>query len=110
MKNITLILTGMIVCCLGCNREPTATQQLEKIKTETKEASQQLKNYTFKERREFVAQMQVELDMINKNMDSLSVKMEHSSEAVRNEARPRYQQLKEQVAQLDQQLDRIRNA
>ncbi len=107
MKDSLLI----IICCaiaavaVDCNREPTASQQLEKVNTETKEAAQDMKDYTFAQKAEFVATMQGQLDALNKDLDQLFAKVEKSSDAAKAEAKPKLQALRGQAAKLNTQLD-----
>jgi ABC-type transporter Mla subunit MlaD len=86
------------------------SQQLDKVKTETKEATREMKDYTFAQKGEFVAKMQGQLDTLNKDLDQLSAKIESSSDAVKVEAKPKFQMLRDEVTQLNKQLDNVRNA
>jgi len=60
---------------------------METVKTETKQAAQDMKDYTFAQKAEFVAAMQVQLDALNKDLDQLSAKIDSSSDAVKAEAK-----------------------
>ena len=112
MKNKTLAITIISIAAfaVGCNKEQTTSQQLENVKTETKEAAQDMKDYTFAQKAEFVKQMQIQLDNLNKDLDQLAAKIESSSDAVKAEAKPKLQALRDQAAQLNKQLDDARNA
>ena len=112
MKNKTLAITILSIAAfaVGCNKEQTTSQQLENVKTETKEAAQDMKDYTFAQKAEFVKQMQIQLDNLNKDLDQLAAKIESSSDAVKAEAKPKLQALRDQATQLNKQLDEARNA
>ena len=112
MKNKTLLITLLSVAtfAVGCNKEKTTKQQLEAVKAETKQAAQDMKDYTFAQKAEFVKAMQSQLDALNQNLDQLSTKIESSSDAVKAEAKPKLQALRDQAAQLNKQLDDARNA
>jgi polyhydroxyalkanoate synthesis regulator phasin len=112
MKNKLLLINLLTATALalGCNQEPTTAQQLDKLKTETKVAAQDLKDYTFAQKGEFVAKMQSQLAEINRDLDQLSVKVQKSSAAAKAEAKPKLEALRAQVAKLNQQLDAARNA
>jgi ElaB/YqjD/DUF883 family membrane-anchored ribosome-binding protein len=112
MKNKTLAITFLSIAAfaVGCNKEQTTSQQLENVKTETKQAAQDMKDYTFAQKAEFVKQMQIQLDALNKDLDQLAAKIESSSDAVKAEAKPKLQALRDQAAQLNKQLDDARNA
>ena len=112
MKNKTLIITFLSIAAfaVGCEKMQTASQQIEKVQTETKQAAQDMKDYTFAQKAEFVAAMQGQLDALNKDLDELSAKIDSSSDAVKAEAKPKLQALRDQAAQLNKQLDDAKNA
>ena len=115
MKNTLLAITFLAVAAFaaGCNRSDdgsTTTQQLDKAKTETKADAQAMKDYAFAQKAEFVADMQGQLDALNKDLDQLSAKIDKSSDAVKADAKPKLQALHDQAAQMNKQLDEARNA
>ena len=112
MKNKTLVITFLSIAAFaaGCNKEQTTSQQIEKVQTETKAAAQDMKDYTFAQKAEFVKTMQGQLDALNKDLDQLAAKIDSSSDAVKAEAKPKLQALRDQAAQLNKQLDEARNA
>jgi chromosome segregation ATPase len=112
MKNKTLFLTFLSIAAVavGCNKEQSASQQMDKVQTETTQAAQNMKDYTFAQKAEFVKAMQGQLDTLNKDLDQLSAKIDGSSDAVKAEAKPKLQVLRDQVAQLNQQLADAQNA
>ncbi|MGB7768546.1 MAG: hypothetical protein WBN22_06795 [Verrucomicrobiia bacterium] len=112
MKNKTLIITFLSIAAIavGCNKEQSASQQMDKVQTETTQAAQDMKDYTFAQKAEFVKDMQVQLDALNKDLDQLSAKIDSSSDAVKAEAKPKLQALRDQAAQLNKQLADAQNA
>jgi len=112
MKNKTLVITLLSIAAfaVGCKKEQTTSQQIENVKTETKQAAQDMKDFTFAQKAEFVKTMQGQLDALNKDLDELSAKIDSSSDAVKAEAQPKLQALRDQAAQLNKQLDEARNA
>jgi len=112
MKSKYLILTflSVVVFAVGCNREPTASQQMDKAKTETASAAQDMKNYTYAQKSEFVTKMQTQLDALNKDLDQLSAKIESSSDTIKADAKPKLQALRDQSAALTKHLENARNA
>ena len=112
MKHKTLLLALLSVAAfaVGCNKEQTASQQLDKVQAETKQAAQDMKDYTFEQKAEFVTQMQAQLAALNQDLDQLAAKIEKSNDAVKAEAGPKLQALRDQAAKLNQQLDEARNA
>ena len=112
MKSKTLGITflSVVAFVVGCNQEPTASQQIDKAKSETAAAAQDMKEYTFAQKTEFVAKMQGQLDALNKDLDQLSAKIESSSDAIKADAKPKLKALRDQSAELTKQLDNARNA
>jgi chromosome segregation ATPase len=115
MKNTSLVITFLTITAfaVGCkpsDENSTPQQQLDKVKTETKADAQEMKDYAFAQKADFVAKMQGQLDALNKDLDALSVKIENSSDAVKAEAKPKLQALRDQAAGLNKQLDEAKNA
>jgi predicted nucleic acid-binding Zn-ribbon protein len=54
--------------------------------------------------------MQKQLDEINRELDQLSVKIEKSSDAIKAEAKPKHQALRDETARFSKQLEEVRNA
>jgi len=115
MKHLAIALLAVTTFAVGCkppaeqNRTTTA-EQFDKVKKETQEAAQDLKDYAFAQKAEFVAKMQGQLAEINRDLDQLSAKVEKSSAAAKAEAKPKLQALRDQAAKLNTQLDEAKNA
>jgi DNA anti-recombination protein RmuC len=109
-KALAIIFISAAAFVVGCNKEPTTSQQLDKIQAETKQAAQDMKDYTFAQKAEFVAKMQSQLDEINRDLDQLAVKIEKANDAAKAEAKPKLQTLRDQAAKLSTQLDTAKNA
>ena len=88
----------------------STTQQLDKLKKETKEAVQAMQDYGYAQKAEFVIAMQGQLAALNRDLDALSAKIEKSSETAKAEAKPTLQVLRDQAATLNTQLDAAKNA
>jgi cytochrome c556 len=112
MKHKTLFLTFLSVAAvtMGCNKEDTTSQQLDKVQEKTKEAAQDMKDYTYAQKAEFTEKMHSQLAAINKDLDQLEAKIEKSSDAVKAEAKPKLQSLRDQAAKLNKHLDEAKNA
>ncbi len=109
---LTITFCAITAFAAGCkpSQENSTAQQLDKVKTETKADAKEMKDFAFAQRAEFVATMQGQLDALNKDMDQLSVKIENSSDAVKSEAKPKLQALRDEAALLNKQLDEAKNA
>jgi chromosome segregation ATPase len=112
MKNKTLVITFLSAAAfaVGCAKEKTTAQQMDTVKTETQQAAQDMKNYTFAQKDEFVKAMQGQLVTLNQDLDKLSAKIDSSSDAIKAEAKPKLQALRDQAAKLNQQLADAQNA
>ena len=109
-KPLAITLLSVVAFAVACNKEPTTAEQMDKVKTETTTAAQDMKDYTYAQKTEFVTTMQAQLDTLNKDLDQLSAKIESSSDTIKAEAKPKLQALRDQSAQLTRQLDNVRNA
>ena len=112
MKNKTLVITVFSIAALavGCDKQQTTSQQIDKVQTETKQAAQDMKDYTFAEKDQFVKSMQAQLITLNQDLDKLAAKIDSSSDAIKAEAKPKLQALRDQSTQLHQQLADAQNA
>lgn len=105
---ITFLATAVIV--VGCDKQTTTAQQIDKVQAETKQAASDMKDYTYAQKAEFVKAMQAQLVTLNQNLDKLSAKIDDSSDAIKAEAKPKLQALREQAAKLNEQLADASNA
>lgn len=112
MKHKILLIPFLAatVCLTGCNKDQTTSQQIDKVQTETAQAAQNMKDYTYAEKAEFVKSMQDQLATLNADLDKLSAKIDTSSDSLKAEAKPKLQALRDQAAQLNQQLADAQNA
>jgi DNA anti-recombination protein RmuC len=112
MKDQALLLPfiAVVVLTVGCNKSETTAQQLDQVQAETKQAVQDLKDYTFAQKTEFTASMQAQLAEINLELDQLAAKIENSSDAAKAEAKPRLQALREKADALGKQLEKTKDA
>ena len=115
MKYLALTFFAITAFAVGCkpsaeqDRKATA-EQFDKVKQETKEAAQDMKDYTFAQKDAFVVKMQGQMAAINRDLDQLMARVEKSSDAAKAEAKPKLQALRDQAAKLNQQLDEAKNA
>jgi cytochrome c556 len=109
-KLFTLTLLSVAVLAMGCDKEPTTSEQIDKVKAETKDSAHDMKDYTYAQKDEFTAKMQAQLTVINNDLDQLSTKIEKSSDDIKAQATPKLQALRDQAAQLNKQLDDVKNS
>lgn len=112
MKNKTLLITLLSAAAfaVGCDKDQTTSQQLDKVQADTKQAAQDMKDYAYTQKAEFVKTMQGQLDALNRDLDQLSAKVDGASDSVKAEAKPKLQALRDQTAGLNKQLDEVKNS
>ena|SRR5579859_2921781 len=109
-KNLLITLLAASAFAVGCDKEQTTSQQLDKVQAKTEQAAQDMKDYTYAQKTEFVEKMQTQLTALNQDLDQLSAKVDKSSDAAKAEAKPKLQALRDQADKLNQQLDKAKNA
>lgn len=107
-----LLLFLSIAFAVGCDKQQTTSQQIDKLKTETKAAAQELQeqDYTYAQKKEFTEKMQGQLAEITRELNQLEAKLDKTSDAIKAETKPKLRALRDQEAQLNKQLDEIKNA
>src|SRR5262245_3146843 len=99
MKNRYLLFTllGAAAVLVGCEKqetppinvsEPTA-RQLDKVRTDAKAAVQDMTDYAYAQKSEFLTKMQAQLDENKREVDQLVAKIENANDAVKAEAKPK---------------------
>ena len=116
---LLLMLLSIATLAVGCkpstetstveSRDATAAQ-IDKLKKETKEAVQDINDYAYTQKSEFVDKMQIQLAEINKDLDQISDKVEKSNDADKAQVTPKLHALREQAAKLNKQLDVAKSA
>jgi len=109
-KNLIISLLALVTFAVACDKEQTTSQQIDKVQAETKQAAQDMKDYTYAQKSAFVETMQGQLTALNRDLDQLSAKVEKSSDTAKAEAKPKLQALRDQADKLNQQLDKAKNA
>src|SRR5881394_1158323 len=112
MKRTKLIITFLSAAAftVGCKKESTTAQQIDKVQAKTAEVAQEMKDYSYAQKTQFVEKMQGQLDALKRDVDQLSARIEKSSDAVKAEAKTKLQALRDQTEQLNKRLDEVKNA
>ncbi len=112
MRNRTWLAAVLFVAAfaVGCDKPSTTAQQIDKFQNETKQAAQEMKDYTFAQKDEFVKAMHAQLIALDQDLDKLAARIDSASDAIKAEAKPKLQALREQAAKLNQQLADASNA
>jgi cytochrome c556 len=109
-KTLTLTLLSTLILTAACEQKQSTSDQLDNARAKTKEAAQDLKDYSYDQKSVFVDAMTARLASLNRDLDQLTAKVEASSDSVKAEAKPKLQALRDQTAQLDKQFDEVKNA
>jgi chromosome segregation ATPase len=123
MRHTILVIAFLLVAAfaVGCKstdgksaaetkQRENAAAQLDKAKTETKEAAQAVQDYAYAQKTEFVEKMKKELVEIQEELDRLSAKVERSSAAAKADAKVKLEAVREKWAQAKKQLDQAESA
>lgn len=111
-----LAVAALVVGCEPSTKPPTTgtgnatTQQLDQAKHDAKVVAQDMKDYAYAQKAEFVATMQGELKAVQQELDQLEARLAKANEAVRTETRPKLQALRDQTARLAVKLEEAKNA
>src|SRR5674476_1328152 len=87
-ENLLITLLAVAAFAVGCNKEQTTAQQIDKVQTETKEAAQDMKDYTYAQKSAFVETMQAQLAALDRGLDRRCGKGERSSGDLKAEGEP----------------------
>jgi hypothetical protein len=107
---ITFLSATAFVVVVGCGKQDTASQQLDKVEAKTEQTAQDMKDFNYAQKDQFVTTMQSQLDSLNNDLDQLAAKIDKSSDSVKAEAKPKLQALRDQSAGLRKQLDQVKDA
>lgn len=114
MKHMKLTITflALTAFAVGCkpSEEKSTSQHIKNITQEAKAAAEEMKDYTYAQKDEFVENMRKQLAEINRDLDQLSAKVEKAGDAAKTEAKPKLEALRAQTARLTNQLDDARSA
>jgi ABC-type transporter Mla subunit MlaD len=123
MRYTIQVITFLLVAALamGCTskdknapvepkKSETAAVQLDKVQTETKEAAQAMKDYTYAQKAEFLAEMETKLDEIREELDRLSAKVDKSTGAAKDYAKTQLDAVHKEWTKAKNQLDEAKDA
>jgi len=112
MKHKTLAIAFLSTAgfVVGCNKAENPSQQIDKVEAKTKEAAQDMKDYTFAQKAEFTEKMQSQLTALNRDLDQLGARIEKSSDTAKAEAKPKLEALRDKSGHLNKQLEEVKNA
>ena len=113
MKNKAIVITVVSISAMfapSCKQKDTTTQQLDKARDKTAEVAQDMKDYSFARKTEFVRATKSEIADLNRDLDQLGARIAKSSENVKADAQPKLDALRAQSVLLGKQLEEAENA
>ena len=114
-KQLAVTFFAITAFAVGCERSAeqdrkATTEQINQVQAKTAVAAQDMKDYTYTQKDEFVAKMQSQMAEINRDLDQLMERADKSKDEVKAETKPKIQALRDQAAKLNQKLDEAKNA
>jgi len=88
----------------------TAAAKRDKAEADTKESAQAVQDYAYAEKAALVRKMKKELAKIRRELDRLSVKVDHSGGTARAEAKARLKVVRREWVQAKKRLDQAASA
>lgn len=111
MKHTAYLLSSLAAALLvGCDKPETTTLPPATAPANPVVTAPEIRDYTYAQRAEFAAAMEAQRTEIIRDLEKLEAKVEKSSDAVKAEAKPRLEALREQIARLNMQLEGVSGA
>ena len=112
MKNKLIVITlfSAAMFTLGCTKDKKTSTDSIISNTGTNQTALSLQDYTFAQKAQFINAVQMQLTVINQDLDKLASQVAKSAETVQAQANPELQTLRDQAAQLNNQLEALNEA
>lgn len=107
---IAALALSVAVFAIACDRRETPPLNVGNASDKAAQSAQEMKDYTYAQRAEFTIAMQSQRSEINRDLEALEAKIEKSSDAVKADAKPRLQALRDQSAKLGTRLEGLKDA
>jgi len=108
-KIVLLLIFGTAVL-VGCDKPDSSVPPSTVVASKPIPSTPTIKDYTFAQRTEFATTLEADRAEILRELDAIEVRIGRSSDAVKAEAKPRLQALRDQAAKLGTHLDAIQDA
>jgi cytochrome c556 len=112
---IVLLMGAVISLAASCSwssddKDKSSFEQSPKGQADSKQVAQDKIDYAYAQKAEFSKDMKDKVATLNQDIDGLSAKIEKGSDAVKADAKPKLQDLRDQVTSLNAQLAKIPEA
>ncbi len=118
-RNLVIILLVVAAMAAGCKpsaetvaNDPheSAGKQMEALKKDAQDTAKEANDYTFAQKADFTAAMQLRLAEFNRDLEKLTAKVESAGADAKAKAGPKLEALRGQLARLNKQLEGSKDA
>ena len=106
-KFLNWIAVATVAFAGACSKNETTTSQTEKGTDSSKKIEVE---YSYNEKPRFVAKLKEELAEVNDELKRMGEKIAGSTDKPAEEAKPKFEQLKEKAKNLDVHIDKVENS
>lgn len=103
-----LTFLGLFAFALFTACKPSDSQEPKVGKNETNVST--AGDYSYSQKDAFISKIQAELNQLKQDMNALGDKIANGTEAVKEEAQPKFAALRDKVKNMDDQLAKVKNA
>jgi cytochrome c556 len=106
---------AIVLVAAGCGKSPddhdkVPFEQSPQGQADAKQVAQDKSDYAYAQRAEYVKDMKAKIAALSLEADNLSATVEKGSDAVKAEAKPKLQALRDQITKLNAELDAVPSA
>jgi hypothetical protein len=108
-------MIAIVVAASGCGSSPddkdkVPFEQSPKGQADAKQVSQDKVDYAYAQRADYVKDMKAKIAAMSLEADNLSATVEKGNDAVKADAKPKLQALRDQITKLNAELDAVPSA
>jgi chromosome segregation ATPase len=109
---VTIGCKGESKTASTANNDPAldASARLDQLKQDTQQAADSLRDYSYAQKTEYANKLRAELAAMNKELDTLAVRIEGSTASAKGEAKAKLEDVRNRVARLNTRLDELTRA
>jgi cytochrome c556 len=112
---LVIIMAAAVAIASSCSwssddNNKSSFDQSPKGQADSKQVAQDKIDYAYAQKAEYTKDMKAKIATISQDIDALSAKVERGSDTVKAEAKPKLQELRDQVTSLNDQVAKIPEA